>query len=155
MAVSFLISPSDRELIGESLLTILADVYGAYLPSNSFEIEVSSAEPEKIRQLNRTYRSIDEPTDVLSFPTFSSEEELTSLPPEISILMGSIIICPAKVSLYGETLPQMIHHGILHLIGYDHETDFKTWHAKEIFILEKLEEAGLVIPPVISNKEND
>jgi probable rRNA maturation factor len=68
---------------------------------------------ERIRELNRDYRRIDEPTDVLSFGV--DEDGASAGPREL----GDIVICPAHTA----DLREAIVHGALHLSGMDHETD--------------------------------
>jgi probable rRNA maturation factor len=68
---------------------------------------------ERIRELNRTYRQLDEPTDVLSF---SIDEDGPAAGPRE---LGDIVICPERT----EDLREAIVHGALHLSGMDHETD--------------------------------
>jgi probable rRNA maturation factor len=68
---------------------------------------------ERIRELNRDYRRIDEPTDVLSFGV--DEDGDSAGPREL----GDIVICPEHT----EDLREAIVHGALHLSGMDHETD--------------------------------
>lgn len=67
----------------------------------------------RIRELNREHRGLDEPTDVLSFPVDGVGE--TAGPREL----GDVVICPAQTTDLGEAAV----HGVLHLCGYDHETD--------------------------------
>ena len=67
----------------------------------------------RIRELNRDYRRIDEPTDVLSFGV--DEDGVAAGPREL----GDIVICPAHTA----DLREAIVHGALHLSGMDHETD--------------------------------
>jgi probable rRNA maturation factor len=68
---------------------------------------------EHIRELNREYRAIDEPTDVLSFGV--DEDGVSAGPREL----GDIVICPPCT----EDVRQAVVHGALHLSGMDHETD--------------------------------
>ena len=68
---------------------------------------------EEIRTLNREHRSIDRPTDVLSFPV--DEEGPSAGPREL----GDVVICPEHT----EDLIEAVVHGVLHLCGYDHEGD--------------------------------
>ena len=68
---------------------------------------------ERIRELNREHRSIDAPTDVLSFPV--DEAAPAAGPREL----GDVVICPEHT----EDLVEAVVHGVLHLCGYDHETD--------------------------------
>jgi len=92
--------------------------------------------------LNRQYRGVDKTTDVLSFPQISAEE-LKSIrkarrfgasklqTPDVRLILGDIVINLPKakrqatehnLTLY-EELKRLIIHGLLHLIGYDHEKD--------------------------------
>jgi probable rRNA maturation factor len=68
---------------------------------------------ERIRELNREYRGKDEPTDVLSFPV---DEATPSAGPRE---LGDVVICPEHTA----DLVEATVHGVLHLCGYDHETD--------------------------------
>ena len=74
---------------------------------------VEFVDEERIRELNRDYRRIDEPTDVLSFGV--DEDGVSAGPREL----GDIVICPAHTA----DLREAIVHGALHLSGMDHETD--------------------------------
>ena len=79
----------------------------------------------EIARLNKTYRKKDEPTDVLSFPAQTIKR------PNKNKFLGDIAISPTVARRYGKknghTLQSeicvLILHGILHLLGYDHETD--------------------------------
>jgi probable rRNA maturation factor len=68
---------------------------------------------DRIRELNREYRRIDEPTDVLSFGV--DEDGVSAGPREL----GDIVICRAQT----EDLREAVVHGALHLSGMDHESD--------------------------------
>jgi probable rRNA maturation factor len=74
---------------------------------------VEFVDEDRIRGLNRDYRRIDAPTDVLSFPV--DEDGAPLGPPEL----GDIVICPEHT----EDLREAVLHGALHLTGMDHETD--------------------------------
>ncbi len=67
----------------------------------------------RIRELNREHRGKDEPTDVLSFPIDGGDE--VAGPREL----GDVVICPEHTV----DLAEATVHGVLHLCGYDHETD--------------------------------
>jgi probable rRNA maturation factor len=69
--------------------------------------------PERIRELNRTHRGIDTPTDVLSFPVDGTGP--AAGPREL----GDVVIS----SPHTEDLAEATVHGVLHLAGFDHETD--------------------------------
>ena len=68
---------------------------------------------ERIRELNRAHRGRDEPTDVLSFPVDGTGP--VTGPREL----GDVVICEAHTA----DVPEATVHGVLHLCGYDHETD--------------------------------
>jgi probable rRNA maturation factor len=85
-------------------------------------------DPERIRELNREYRGRDEPTDVLSFPVDEAA------PAAGSRELGDVIICPEHT----EDLTEAVVHGVLHLCGYDHETDSGEMLALQARVLEGL-----------------
>jgi probable rRNA maturation factor len=68
---------------------------------------------ERIHELNREYRDRDRPTDVLSFPV--DEDGPSAGPREL----GDVVVCPEHC----EDVTEAVVHGVLHLCGYDHETD--------------------------------
>jgi len=83
---------------------------------------------ERIRELNRDYRGRDEPTDVLSFPV---DEAAPAVGPRE---LGDVIICPEHT----QDLTEAVVHGVLHLCGYDHETDSGEMLALQARVLERL-----------------
>ena len=76
-------------------------------------VAIEFVDEERIRDLNREYRQIDRPTDVLSFGV--DEDGDSAGPREL----GDIIICPPHTA----DLREAVVHGALHLTGMDHETD--------------------------------
>jgi probable rRNA maturation factor len=74
---------------------------------------VELVEEERIRELNNLYRGVDAPTDVLAFPI--DELDPVAGPREL----GDVAICPPHCS----DVTEAAVHGVLHLCGYDHETD--------------------------------
>jgi probable rRNA maturation factor len=74
---------------------------------------VEFVDADRIQTLNREYRSIDKPTDVLSFGV--DEDGDAAGPREL----GDIVICPEHTS----DLREAVVHGTLHLTGMDHEVD--------------------------------
>jgi probable rRNA maturation factor len=68
---------------------------------------------EEIARLNAKHRGREEPTDVLSFPVDGARA--APGPREL----GDVVICPEHT----RDLPEAVVHGVLHLCGYDHETD--------------------------------
>jgi len=93
------------------------------------ELNVSIVTSEEIAQLNNNYRNKNTPTDVLSFPTNASLLPQRKRRKPI-LHLGDIAIClevaTAQAQEYGHTLERelvfLAVHGLLHLLGYDHET---------------------------------
>ena len=83
---------------------------------------------ERIRELNRAHRGRDEPTDVLSFPVDGVAD--VAGPREL----GDVVICPEHT----EDLFEAVVHGVLHLCGYDHETDSGEMLSLQAEIVESL-----------------
>ena len=118
----------------------------------SLYICITLTNPENIRSLNKQYRNIDNPTDVLSFPMFEKNElqELLKKGSNVSVqdILGDVIISIPKVKEqaqeYGHSfereLAYMLVHGFYHLMGYDHieEKDKIQMREKEENILSKL-----------------
>ena len=69
--------------------------------------------PERIAELNARHRGVDGPTDVLSFPVDADG----AAPGEREL--GDVVICPEHTA----DLREAVVHGILHLVGMDHEAD--------------------------------
>ncbi|HOJ21212.1 MAG TPA: rRNA maturation RNase YbeY [Armatimonadota bacterium] len=94
------------------------------------EISVLFTDNEGIRQLNREYRGIDTPTDVLSFP-LSTPEELVQAPEETEVLLGDVVIsvetAREQARQQGHSIKResalLLTHGLLHLLGYDHGSE--------------------------------
>ncbi len=121
------------------------------LPTSLY-ICITLTNPENIQNLNKEYRNINKPTDVLSFPMFEKSEldELLkkNLEPNMQYILGDIIISIPKVKEqaieYGHSfereLSYMLVHGFYHLMGYDHieEEDKIKMRQKEENVLSKL-----------------
>lgn len=89
---------------------------------------------KRIHELNRQFRNVDKPTDVLSFP---SEEE-TNLG-DIAISVETAAAQAKENGLTFDTeIAQLILHGLLHLCGYDHETDNGEMNQLELRLRKKL-----------------
>jgi len=102
---------------------------------------------EYIHQLNKQYRGIDRPTDVLSFALNESEEPEIEDGPDVNVL-GDLIIsverAQEQAADYGHSVRREVAfltvHGMLHLLGYDHmeEADRLEMEAEQRFVMEKL-----------------
>jgi probable rRNA maturation factor len=106
--------------------TIEHEQYG-----NPCEVSITLTDNEQIHVLNRQYRNVDRPTDVLSFPMmdFSGESE-EPVADEPIVSLGDIVISLEKAAEqaeeYGHSFEREVAflcvHSMLHLLGYDHET---------------------------------
>lgn len=91
------------------------------------ELSILIVDDHKIEELNTEYRGKKKPTNVLSFPMRDGE------PPYISPLLGDVVISADTAKkeadeagiTFEERISQLLVHGILHLIGYDHEISEK------------------------------
>jgi len=101
------------------------------------EISLILVDNEEIHNLNKQYRNVDRPTDVLSFPDDESENYLG----DIFISIDKVI---SQANDYGHSLDRefafLLVHGILHLKGYDHHTveEEKEMFSKQEEILNAL-----------------
>ena len=92
--------------------------------TNNHHLNVSFVSPKEMQLLNKTYRNSNKPTNVLSFEipqNFPTGENKT--------LIGEIALCEEVIlkeskkykKIFENRLKHMIIHGLLHLIGYDHQ----------------------------------
>ena len=105
------------------------------------EVDITIVDDEEIHQLNRDYRNVDRPTDVLSFALDEDDEDEPELLEGQLHLLGDIIIsaetATRQAEEFGHGLEREIVylavHGLLHLLGYDHmvEEDKVIMRAKE------------------------
>lgn len=122
------------------------------LQDSKLYITVTFTNPENIQSINKEYRNIDKPTDVLSFPMFQKEEldkKIEEKDFQYQDILGDIVISIPKVEEqakeYGHSfereLSYMLVHGFYHLMGYDHmeEEDKKEMRTKEENILKTLD----------------
>lgn len=111
--------------------------------SMDYEVSITFVDKDEIHKLNREYRKVDRPTDVLSFPM--NEEFLIE---GVDSMLGDIVICmdiaKDQAREYGHSLDREIMyltcHSMLHLLGYDHieEDDKKIMRGKEKEVMKKL-----------------
>ena len=121
-----------------------------YLDGLKLYVSITLTVPEEIHILNKTYRNIDKPTDVLSFPMFQPDEIENMIKENYQEedILGDMVISIPQVEIqakeYGHSfereLAYMVVHSFYHLMGYDHmvEDDKVKMRAKEDEILNKL-----------------
>ncbi len=134
----------------DALVSIAQRVLKAYGREEA-EVGITLTDEETIHQLNREWRGVDAPTDVLSF-ALAEEEPLVPMepngdndsPPE---LLGDVVIClpialrQAAEYVHSSTreILYLAVHGLLHLLGYDHQTteeQRQMRRAEEQFLVE-------------------
>src|SRR5262249_11617014 len=98
-------------------------------------VSVAFVSDRKIRELNRQFRRIDKATDVLSFPSDSEDGDLGDI--AISIQTAARQAKHNGLTVDGE-VAQLILHGLLHLKGYDHETDNGEMNRLELRLRKRL-----------------
>ena len=117
---------------------------------NDVEVSVTFVDDEGIRELNKKFRNMDKPTDVLSFPLLDYEGE--SEEPffdELCHNLGDIVIslerAMAQANEFGHSFEREVAfltaHSMLHLLGYDHEIsdeDDADMRARQNDIMERL-----------------
>jgi probable rRNA maturation factor len=95
-------------------------------------LSVELVDPDAMRALNLAHRGIDTPTDVLAFPIDGPGE--VAGPREL----GDVVICPA----HSEDVHEVAVHGVLHLCGFDHETDDGEMLQTQSHVMASLEPLG-------------
>ena len=144
----------DKVVLDEHLAQKLQDglnvVARLHNLSAQTEVDITIVDDEEIHTLNRDYRNVDRPTDVLSFALDEGEEEEPEIidGPELHLL-GDIIISAETAQRQGEEFGHGLEreivylavHGLLHLLGYDHmvEEDKVIMRAKEEEALREIQ----------------
>ena len=126
-----------KMLVRESVLATLA--YEG--KEGHSEVSVTFTDNEGIRAINREYREIDAPTDVLSFPLFEECDGTRML----GDLVLSLEKCRAQAEEFGHSFERecafLTVHSTLHLLGYDHvngEEEEQDMRARQTAIVEKM-----------------
>ena len=115
----------------------------------SAEVSVTFTNDEGIKKINRKYRKIDAPTDVLSFPLFDFEGSEEPPVDELENMLGDIVISLERASAQAEEFGHSFErevafltvHSMLHLLGYDHvnsEEEELDMRRRQTAVMEKL-----------------
>lgn len=148
--MNLLINDSTDGLFNDSYRKIISDVLNCALDIENIkcnpEISVSVVKNHEIQNLNKKFRNVDCPTDVLSFPMIDFTNKNCLL--KENVLLGDIVISIEKAleqaKNYNHSIEREIGfltaHGILHLLGYDHiePADEKIMFDKQNIILLKV-----------------
>jgi len=124
----------DNKLVKDTVTPILMEE--GFL---SAEVSIAFIKEEEMRAINRKYRKKDRATDILSFPHDGTGLERTGIN-----FIGEIIICPSAIKIDNKEeidgIKKVLIHGILHLLGYDHEKSEKDeiiMSKKELYYFKK------------------
>jgi probable rRNA maturation factor len=125
--------PYSREVKRSWLRTVISKTLATAKADTRVQLDIVITNDETVHQLNREYRNIDKPTDVLAFALAeeSGEADPFVAPPEEPKPLGEVIVSyPTAVKQATEhghsterELALLVVHGVLHLLGYDHDTD--------------------------------
>lgn len=120
------------------LQEVAALVLARHEGNTESDVTIAITDDESITELNRQYRDVDGPTDVLSFP-------MDAMPGDVPYLGDLVIAYPyasAQAAREGHTLDDsltlLVVHGMLHLLGYDHDTPERRadmWTAQEAALI--------------------
>ncbi|RJT38734.1 rRNA maturation RNase YbeY [Mesorhizobium waimense] len=131
-----------RRLVDRAVSSALAET----VTDGRSELSIVFSDDAHIRTLNAGWRGKDKPTNVLSFPAFPFPKG-GPLPP----MLGDIVLAAETVAKEAgledkpleNHITHLVIHGLLHLLGYDHETDAE---AEEMEAIERSALARLAIP---------
>jgi probable rRNA maturation factor len=130
-----------------------ATIIVTFLGYKDFDLAIQLVTNHDMQAYNKQFRSVDKPTDVLSFPFFTDIQPGERLKPSCAdeYVLGDIIMAPLYIQ---DTLEQwndtfehcllvLLVHSICHLLGYDHidDADFALMDAEEKRIVTYLEKA--------------
>jgi len=154
MEVNILIEEGiEVELDAEWMQAIIERVLVSENLPPAIEISLLITGQERIQELNREYRGKDRPTDVLSFSMSEQKQQEESIPfigpPDGMLHLGEVIISYPQAQVQAnehrhsikKEMAILIVHGVLHILGYDHEKMEMepAMKAKEKKILSELE----------------
>ena len=111
-----------------------------------YSMSVIFVDPEEIHQINKTYREIDRPTDVISFALRDETDDYEMMEDdnELGDIFINVQAIVDQASEYGHSMRRevcfLFTHGLLHLLGYDHmcEEDEKKMFALQDVILDDI-----------------
>ncbi len=123
----------NKEILNINIEEYLPKIEEQFFAHNIPDVSIIFVSPTDILNLNTRYRSMNNVTDVLSFNIDAKE------------LLGEIYICPEYVKTtrpqidFKEEILRLIIHGILHLVGYDHEVELteETKNTEKMFVKQE------------------
>lgn len=156
MRKNFVIYSDGDEFSSENVKNLEKALDGFVSSNVKLAVEIVFVDGDEIRRLNNDNRGIDRVTDVLSFPALDKIKGLPlkkqDFPCDIdengNLFIGSIVVCceraKEQAQEYGHSYNRELHyllvHGVMHCLGYDHETDDEKaeMREKEELVLNKM-----------------
>ena len=144
--ITIQVAPRFRAKVDEgSLGRVAIEVLSQEEVKGETELSLIITDDETIRELNHRFRGVDAPTDVLAFD--AEAEEHFVIAPESPPYLGDVVISYQRALAQAEELGHavaeelklLVIHGILHLLGYDHQEEAAAWKMRE---REKAHEAA-------------
>ena len=134
---------AEHGLGAAALRDLAVGLLGAEGIAGPCALGIAFVDETRMRALNSEHRGLDEVTDVLAFPL----DERDELPPGLERQLGDVVVCFAQAERQAaeagvETFAEvriLVVHGLLHLLGHDHESD-----AGEM--LARQDELGALLP---------
>lgn len=119
--------PASYDAYEETFLNLMKKTFSHLSVKVNYLVDVTIVDNLKIHEINREYRKVDRPTDVISF-AFMDDKDEKVLDKNIPTSLGEIIISYEKAEEqakdYGHSINRemsfLFVHGLLHLLGYDH-----------------------------------
>ena len=119
--------PASYDAYEENFLNLMKKTFSHLNVKTNYLVDVTIVDNSKIHEINRDYRNVDRPTDVISF-AFMDDKNEKVLSEDIPTSLGEIIISYEKAEEqakeYGHSIGRemsfLFVHGLLHLLGYDH-----------------------------------
>lgn len=134
--------------VSEELIEKIKDIilecldYEGY--DDDYDISLSFVDNKEIHELNKIYRGIDRPTDVLSFPMLDEDFDIELEEKSLGDIVISLERAFEQSLEYNHSFERevcfLVCHSMFHLLGYDHDTEENTkeMREKEEYILNKL-----------------
>lgn len=134
------------DALAQKAIGMAARMVGVSLMDGA-EVSVMLSDDAQVRKVNRAWRKMDKPTNVLSFPAVEADK-ISSWP-----FLGDVILAFETVEReaadedkpFADHVAHLMVHGFLHLIGYDHETDEEA-ERMEALETRVLSELGIADP---------
>jgi probable rRNA maturation factor len=133
----------DEELI-EKIKDIIVECLDYEGYDDNYEVSLSFVDNKEIHQLNREFRNVDRPTDVLSFPLLTDDFDIEIEEESLGDIVISLERALEQSIEYNHSFERevcfLVCHSMFHLLGYDHDTEENTkqMRQREDYILNKL-----------------